>query len=86
MPDGNPRVVLPWEYAVKSVAFSPDGKRLGAGTAGGEVLLLDPATGELLKTLRGHTYNVEAVAFSADGKTLASGSDDGTIILWDMEY
>ena len=40
-------------------------------------------TGELLKTLTGHTSIVESVAYSPDGHTLASGAWDGTVRLWD---
>lgn len=43
----------------------------------------DAATGELKKTLVGHSDWVNAVAFSPDDKRIALGSDDETIKVWD---
>jgi WD40 repeat protein len=40
--------------------------------------------GNLLQTLKGHSFVVSSVAYSPDGQTLASGSWDRTIKLWDV--
>ena len=84
---------------VSSVAFNPNGNLIVSGewyksgsgwenaTAGawsGKTYVWDAHTGELLKTLKGHTGGVSSVAFSPDGKTLADGRTDGTILLWDF--
>ena len=45
--------------------------------------LSDVASGEELKTLKGHSSFVNSVAFSPDGKILAGGSGN-TIKLWDV--
>jgi WD40 repeat protein len=70
---------------VRAVAFSPDGQLLatvGSGDADRVVRLWDLATGQHLRTLKGHPRNaVCAVAFSPDGQLLASGGAD--IRLWD---
>ena len=45
----------------------------------------DSETGELLKTLEGHTDAVMSVALSQDGKKIISGSYDGSVRTWDMK-
>ena len=40
------------------------------------------SSGELIKTLTGHSDSVLSVVFSADGEYLASGSSDKTIGVW----
>ena len=78
---------------VNGLAFSPDGKTIvSAGVKhdpetwrkeiGGEILMWNTHTGELLNSLRGHTQSVNSVIFSPDGKTLMSAGGDG-IRLWD---
>jgi WD40 repeat protein len=71
--------------AVNSVAFSPDGKTLAAGSADGTVRFWNVATqqsagGSLIdRQARG----VLSLAFSPDGKTVATGNTDGSVRLWD---
>ena len=67
-----------------SVAFSPDGKVLAAGTAEGQVRLWRVTDGQPLLTCEGHLGAVWSVAFSPDGRLLASGSTDGTVRLWEV--
>jgi WD40 repeat protein len=71
---------------VESLALSPDGSALAAGTFSGVVMLWNTGTGEKLFTLSGHTAQVLALAFSPDGKTLATatGWGDGVTKLWDL--
>ena len=65
------------------MAFSPDGRLLATASGDKTARLWDPATGECLRTLTGHTGAVWGVAFSPDGRLLATASDDKTARLWD---
>lgn len=70
------------EDDITAMAFSPDGKTLATGDAGGSVRLwsLDPAT--IKKFLNGHTARITQVSFSHDGSRIATSSADGTIRIW----
>ncbi len=82
----NPRILSGHTDNVYSVAWSPDGNNLAAGTSGGDftLLLWNAASGQYLRALSGHTQMVTSVAWSPDGKTLASASRDKTVRLWDV--
>jgi WD40 repeat protein len=67
-----------------SVAFSPNGKVLAAGTAEGQIRLWRVTDGQPLLTCEGHLGAVWSVAFSPDGRLLAGGSTDGTVRLWEV--
>jgi WD40 repeat protein/uncharacterized caspase-like protein len=60
--------------AIRSVAFSPDGRWLASGAKDNTVKIWEVGTGRLLRTLYGHGSAVNAVAASPDGKLLASAS------------
>ncbi len=68
---------------VVSIAYSPDGLTIAAGSDDNTVRLWDANTGAHLQTLRGHADRVKSVAYSPDGQTIASGSYDRTVRLWD---
>ncbi|KAJ7690517.1 WD40-repeat-containing domain protein [Mycena rosella] len=71
---------------VMSVAFSPDGKWIVAGSDDSTVRIWDSETSATLgQPLTGHTNRVTSVAFSPDGKWIVSGSHDSTVRIWDSE-
>ncbi|HYT88026.1 MAG TPA: hypothetical protein VEL76_04845 [Gemmataceae bacterium] len=77
------RFFLGTEDRFTSVAFSPDGKLLAAGTEKGRVRLWTVG-GRPVHVLEGHQGAVWSLAFAADGKTLATAGDDGTARLWEL--
>ena len=62
------------------VAFSPDGRRLAAGSDGA-VNIWDWGSGQLLHSLPGHEKRGICVAFSRDGRRLATGSWSGDVMI-----
>jgi WD40 repeat protein len=70
---------------LQSLAFSPDGKEIAAGSNGeGSVKVWDAATNLMrLRLYRGPTGAL-AIAYSPDGKTLAAGYSDNLVTLWDV--
>jgi WD40 repeat protein len=67
-----------------SLAFSPDGRALAAGTGGGGVWLWEMASGQVCRHWEGSCGMVYALAFSPDGRRLASGNTDHTALVWDV--
>jgi hypothetical protein len=71
--------------AVLSVAVSPDGRYIAAGSNSGQVRVWREEGQVALLTFRGHSDRVGAIAFSPDGRALATAGADGSIKLWDVE-
>jgi len=66
-------------------AWSSDGTQLATLSADETVKIWDTRTGQLIRTLYGHTERVICVDWSPLGNTLASGSDDQTAKIWDTK-
>ncbi len=73
--------------SIYALASSPSEPLLALGGYGamgslGEILLVHPVEGNLVKVLQGHRQTVCALAFSADGNWLASSDAGGQAVLW----
>lgn len=67
-----------------SLARSPDGRWLAAGTWGGTVIVWETETWAQVAALRGHARLVDGVDFSADGLLLATASREGHARVWEV--
>lgn len=86
--DVNQQVLtLSIEDGVTTVAISPDGRYVAAGSLDRSVRVWDSTSGYLVERLEGgegHKDSVYSVAFSPDGHQLVSGSLDKTIKMWEL--
>jgi WD40 repeat protein len=71
--------------AVKSIAFSPDGKFLASAADDRTIRLWDLSTGKQIRAFTGHTLPVNRVSFAPDGKSIASSIGDGTVRVWAVD-
>ncbi len=71
--------------SILSVAFSPRGTFLAAGTTKNDIRLWQVPDGIPHLTFCGHNAWVRSIAFHPDGEILASASDDQTVRLWDVK-
>jgi WD40 repeat protein len=89
-----PRLLKGHAGAVRSVTFSPDGKRVASGATDGTVRLWDLATGKEVRQWNvskdrpaapaAHAGQIWSVAFSPDGKRVVAGGGDHVVRLWDV--
>lgn len=75
---------------ITSVAYSSDGQLIAVGGTDNTVKLIDASSGNLVRTLTGHTDDVQTIAFSPDGQVIASGAGgwdnpgESSIKLWQV--
>lgn len=71
--------------AIRTIAFSPNGRYLGAPNRVGVADIFDIRTGRVVTRFEDHTGEVLALAFSPDGKRAVTSSTDGTARVWDVK-
>ena len=71
------------DISANTLAWSPDGTRLAAGTGERKVEVWDTRSWKIIATYKGHTGPVLAVAWSPDGRQIASTSSDDAVHIWE---
>lgn len=79
------RVLLGFPGTARTMALSPDGKRIVSGSLSRLATVWDLENGVQIKNLTAHSGFVRAVAFSPDGKMMASGGEDHVVKIFDAE-
>jgi WD40 repeat protein/DNA-binding SARP family transcriptional activator len=69
---------------VLAVAYSPDGRFIAAGSAGGVLRVWRASSRRLVHATRAHRRAILAVRFSADGGRLATLGGDRAVRVWDV--
>jgi WD40 repeat protein len=65
--------------------MTPDGSTAVSASDDRTLKVWDLKTGELPRTLEGHSGEVRGVAVTPDGSKAVSASDDHTLKVWDLE-
>jgi len=71
-------------WGISSLAFSPDGRTILAGSSCGAAMRWDARTGKRLQTFKGHVGPIRCVAFGPDGRTILTGCYDGSTKMWSV--
>jgi WD40 repeat protein len=73
------------DEAYTCCTFSPDGRRLAAGTDGGRIFIFDTGTGKSCRELKQEADVIHDVVFSPSGRSLASIDVNGVLRCWPLD-
>jgi WD40 repeat protein len=73
------------DFGVYTIALSPNGKTIAAGSSDGTVRLWDVGTRKVIAKTKRHIVIVWTACWSADGECVLSGCMDGTASVWDVQ-
>ncbi len=83
--DRPPQIITAGKTPMRAVALSPDGLLLAASLEDktGTVVLIDTASGKVIRKLATQEFGYSDIQFSPDGRFLATAGKGGEILLWD---
>ncbi len=70
--------------AITALTYISNGKQLFIVSESGSAVIVEAATGKLVKKLAGHKESILDAAVSKDGKYAATASSDDTVKVWDI--
>ena len=82
---GNLLSTIKHDFAVWSLAWTSDQKKLITGSVEGSIGIFDTATWERIAILNGHSVTVYSLSLFQNDRLLASGSGDETAHLWNLD-
>jgi WD40 repeat protein/tRNA A-37 threonylcarbamoyl transferase component Bud32 len=68
-----------FQAGTRSVAFSPDSRRIAVATDSGSIQVWDVAAGKKTLAFRAHESSPTCITYSPDGQRMASGDGDGIV-------
>jgi WD40 repeat protein len=79
---GNPQILGEHEDIIRTIAFSPDRKKIVSGSDDTTLKTWDVSTRKCILTHIGHKDSIKTVAWSPDGENIYSSSSDKTVKVW----
>lgn len=78
------RSITGHQGTIRTLVFTPDGRRLITGGEDQTIKVWNADTGQQLLNLTGHTSAIKTLVVKSDSSTLVSGSDDQTVKIWNL--